>query len=211
MSGMIIILLMSPLIQEKPIGKQTKRPTESLQPPSAIPTSQKQDKSASPAPASRPVKKRPSSQDERSFAVDEISKIRDRIGIKLFPTPGGDQNFQQQIDRLLRNPTHQRTPNQNPTLANQPPRPAIAPNPTLQPPGTTGLIPLMQPGHGNLSKAGHLSQTMQSIANSIENLDKAALELEKQGNFDQSEVLRKLSRKIRKHWKRLTGYNLRDN
>ena len=159
----------------------------------------------------RLIQSQPLNQD----AIDEIKKIRDRVGIKLFDDSKKTKEFELELQKLSQagpRISKARLPNVVPPRAkrlDEKPRWPGVNKPQLNLSSTNGTrvkAPVVQPASKILDltlpsrKTAAASSTtyMNTLFQTVANLDQAALELEKQGEFEKSAGLRKLSRKIRK-------------
>lgn len=145
-------------------------------------------------------------------SIDEIKAIRKRIGLQIFKDKQSDAQFDRQLERihtaenhpvrilpLKANPAKKAKPAKNSGSS------GLAPTvlaPTVERPRVAGFR-LKQPSKSQQSR------TLEALFSAIEHLDQSALQLEKEGQFEKSGKLRKLSRKIQKQARTLLS--VRDN
>ncbi|MEC9092141.1 MAG: hypothetical protein VX438_05500 [Planctomycetota bacterium] len=163
----ILLLLEGPL--SEPI--QLPKPIQSLQEPAK----------AQPPVLIRPRVKPESAPQLDQDALEEIKKIRERIGIRLFSGSQNQQEFESQLRRVGEQRFARKT-EASPEIRIKPTQPVRAPR--------------VEPGPRD--PFSRFPATVRSLFSAVESLDREALQLEKTGQFEKSKKLRKLSRRIQK-------------
>lgn len=157
----------------------------------------------------------------------EIRRIRDRIGLRLFDDPKSDREFARHLEDLAKSEISDEscepTPVVQPARAGQPAWGAHAWQACQPFDGMVGLIWVpINGGHAtppsgevaarwprenatreNGKLAARSQALRESLLQAIENLDGYALELERAGQFADSEKPRRLSRQIRQRLKEM--------
>ncbi|MEE2641018.1 MAG: hypothetical protein VX768_10370 [Planctomycetota bacterium] len=137
-------------------------------------------------------------------SVEEIQRIRKRLGIRLFDDRKSDLKFENQLKRLNGDSDKPRESELEGTKTPVLPSKKGVPRPASS---TTRAI---SAAFSAANPGGHpRRQTTGILFQAVENLDRDALELEKLGEFAKSKRLRQLSHRIQKQLRQM--HESRDN